>query len=194
AQEEKVEGELRARSAAENRAFDAAAKQQAAQQAESVAGEEERFQSAERHCLAAFEQRKVRINEAHKNARRQALARIGEEEGRRKHRLQQNALEAERRRDTDLGQTAVRLEEFKQNLAATAETYAVLERETHSAFRGYRKFRKLLAPEQHWPEPDLSADEDRLLDELRLLLSRTGVALNRFACKLLPMVFMTLDF
>ena len=110
-------------------------------------------------------------------------------EGRHKHWLQKSTVDAERQRDASLSNAAATLENFKIKLAASREAFAPLEKAARSAFRGYGKFRRLLAPHQHSPEPALPADEDQLLEEFRRLEADIRNELNRFEKILLPRIF-----
>src|SRR6202021_1767796 len=57
------------------------------------------------------------------------------------------------------------------------------------AFRGYGRFRRLLAPERSWPEQDLSANHKLLYDELHKLQSKTTEDLARFKNFPFPLFF-----
>src|SRR5882762_6178269 len=145
AREEKLGNEYRAKSAAEAKAFQSADEEHRLQQSVALANLEAVFHSEKEKRQGRFERRKVRINEAHKSARRRAMEKITEHEGHRKHRLQQAAIEAERRRDKDLAGATATLEEFKDKLIESVQAFSVLERTVQKAFRGYGKFRRMLA-------------------------------------------------
>ncbi len=187
--EDKLNREFASRAAAEAKSFETAGNEQRSRQAELFSQTEQRFQTRVQECLAEFQKRKVRINEAHKTARRKAVEDITEEEGRRKHKLQENALAAERRRERDTAAAAARLEELKDKLGQTAQTYARQETEARRVFGGYRKFRKWLSHDQPWPEPDLSGDQNQLLAELGNAQARTDEGIKRFGRRLLPLFF-----
>ena len=83
-------------------------------------------------------------------------------------------LQAERDRDAGLTAAATALEEFKANLAAEQAALAPLETAAHSAFKGYRKFVRLLSDAyQKAAAPGAALDENQLLAELRELLGKT---------------------
>ncbi|PYJ03089.1 MAG: hypothetical protein DME25_13485, partial [Verrucomicrobia bacterium] len=179
AKEEKLNHDFQVQTAAQAKAFEAASKDQALQHDEGLARAEADFASQKEKCRAAFDRRKRRINEAHKTLRRQAMDGVSTQEGRRKHKLQEGAIRAERRRDADLANAAARLEEFRQRLAQSGEALARLEKSARKAFRGFGKFRRLLSLKRKWPEPDLSPGEDKLFEEWREVEAQTAAALKR---------------
>jgi DNA segregation ATPase FtsK/SpoIIIE, S-DNA-T family len=186
AREDKLDLDYRVRINNEKRAFDSATKEHAQRQSERLANAEIEAQDELARWSSRFDRRKVRINEAHKKLRRKAVDDVTEHEGRRKHKLQQNALEAEKRRDSDLANASTALKEFKQKLAASQQEFANLEAEAFRTFRAYRKFRKLLSPNLQWPEPDFSPNEYQLFDQLGQMQTKVRDGLSRFRSKFLP--------
>ena len=186
--EEKLNGEFHTRTAAETKAFETATQQQAERLSERIADAETGLAAERKRCRARFEKRKARINQAHLTCNRQVMEGT-DREGRHKHWLQKSTVDAERQRDASLSNAAATLENFKIKLAASREAFAPLEKAARSAFRGYGKFRRLLAPHQHSPEPALPADEDQLLEEFRRLEADIRNELNRFEKILLPRIF-----
>jgi S-DNA-T family DNA segregation ATPase FtsK/SpoIIIE len=180
AREDKLDLDYRVRINNEKRTFNTATKEHAQQQTERLANAEIEAQDELARWSSRFDRRKVRINEAHKKLRRKAVDDVTEHEGRRKHRLQQNALEAEKRRDTDLANASTALKEFKEKLAVSQQEFANLEAEASRTFRSYRKFRQLLSPNLQWPEPDFTPDEYQLFDQLGQLQTRVREGLTRF--------------
>src|SRR5207249_2125093 len=71
----------------------------------------------------------------------------------------------------------------------SVHAFSVLERTAHKTFRGYRKLRRLLLPGRNWPEPDLSRDENQILEELNQAQAKTRDALARFRKMPLPFLF-----
>jgi hypothetical protein len=188
AREDKLDLDYRVRINNEKRALETTTKQHAQQQSERLANAEIEAQNELARWSSRFDRRKVLVNEAHKKLRRKAVDDVTEHEGRRKHKLQQNALEAEKRRDTDLANASTALKEFKAKLAVSQQEFANLEAEVFQTFRGYRKFRKLLSPNLQWPEPDFSPDEYRLFEQLGQLQAKVRDGLTRFRSKFLPNV------
>src|SRR5215467_14568675 len=113
AREDKLDLDYRVRINNEKKTFDAATKEHAQRQSEQLANAEIESQNELARWSSRFDRRKVQINEAHKKLRRKAVDDVTEHEGRRKHKLQQNALEAEKRRDTELANASTALKEFK---------------------------------------------------------------------------------
>jgi hypothetical protein len=188
AREEKLNGEFHARTAAETKAFEASTQEHASQLSERIAGAETGLEAEKKNCRSKFERRKARIAQAHLTCNRQVMEGT-DLEGRQKHRLQTSALGAERNRDAELANAAVTLENFKIKLAESRAAFVVLEKTARSAFRGYGKFRKLLAPRRQWPEPNLPPDVDQLFDEFHRLEFQTRDELNQFKKIPLPRIF-----
>ena len=188
AREEKLDGESRARTSAETKAFEASTEQHAARLSERIADAETGLEAEKKNCRSRFERRKARIAQAHLTCNRQVMEGT-DLEGRQKHRLQTSAMAAERNRDTDLANAAATLENFKIKLAESREVFVLLEKTARSAFRGYGKFRRLLSPHRQWPEPNLPPDENQLFDEFHRLESQTRDELNQFKKIPLPRIF-----
>jgi hypothetical protein len=179
----------RARVTAETRLFDTTTRDQNERTAAALREAEAAMQRTREAAQARFERRKKRIGEAHKNARNQVAEFAERYEGRRKHEIQRKGLEAERRRDTGLAQTQASLQEFRGRLDAIHEVFQGLERGTHRALGGYGSLRKLLAHDRTWPEPDLAADEGRLLQQLEQQAETVRDALRKFERQAVPAVF-----
>src|SRR5262249_23232501 len=81
------------------------------------------------------------------------------------------------------------LADFQQKLADAEHSLASTTKSARSAFRGYLSFRKLLAPEHKWTEPDLTPDEYQLFEEINRLHTGSLDHLNRFRGKPLPLLF-----
>jgi DNA segregation ATPase FtsK/SpoIIIE-like protein len=189
AREEKLEGDFRTQSALETKAFEEMAQENLSQLSGAMDNAELAFAAEKGKWQSKFEQRKVRISQAHAASSRQVLEGVSAKEGRRKHKIQEATLKAEKQRDTDLANNIARLEDFRIRLAENRETFHLLEKKARRAFRGYWTFRRLLSPGRPWPEPDLAPDENRLFEELRRLETGTRDDLKRFKKILLPGVF-----
>lgn len=178
--EEKLNADFRARSTVETRAFDAAREKQSTAAAETISKTEADFLRAKERAGARFDQRKSRLNQAHISARKRVLDAIAQQEADIKYSVQSGSLEAERVRDEKLAGEVSALEDFNRRLGETSGQIAALEASAHNAFGGYGKYRRLLAPEREWPQPDLSGDENQLLDQLHRLEKKTGEDIARF--------------
>ena len=177
--EEKLNGESRARTSAETKAFEAATQQQAARLSERITDAETGLDAEKKNCRAKFEKRKARITQAHLTCNRQVMEGT-DREGRQKHWLQKSTVDAERNRDADLDNAAATLDNFNLKLAESRETFALLEKTARSAFRGYGFFFRFFSSAKPCPEFDLALDENQLFEKLRLLESGTRDNLQRF--------------
>jgi S-DNA-T family DNA segregation ATPase FtsK/SpoIIIE len=186
--EEELSGELRARTAAEAKAFETATREQSAVLAGRIAEAEAAFEAEKKHLRSKFERRKARINQAHLVCNREVMEGT-DRSGRRKQGLERGAMEAEQNRQTELAESTARLENFKTRLTENYAGFASLEKSARSAFRGYGTFRRLLSPRRPWPEPALPADDSQLFAELRRLETGTRDELGRFEKILLPRLF-----
>jgi hypothetical protein len=186
--EEKLNGEYRSRSSATAKAFEKATEEHTSQLAERIAAAEAVFETAKQKLQSKFEKRKSRITQAHLTCTQQVTEGT-DRAGRRQHKIQESAMETERLRDTELVNATAELERLQTKLAENREGFVLLEKNARSAFRGYGKFRRLLAPNRQLPELELPPDEHKLLDEFRRLEAGTRDELNRFKTILLPRVF-----
>lgn len=180
AREEKLNADYRARSAAEIRAYDNSIKNQATEGEEATAKLEVNYQETKTRAKARFEQRKAKINSAHIAARKRVLDEIGQQEAEIKYSVQSGSLEAERVRDEKLAASASAVEDFNRRTTEISNRFGHLEASAQKAFGGYGKFKKLLASDREWPQPDLSGDQNQLLDELQRLEKKTEDDIARF--------------
>jgi hypothetical protein len=189
AREDKLSADFRARSSVETRAFDISREKQTTAAAETMAKAEADFQTVKDQANARFEQRKVKLNRAHITVRKRVMDEISQHEADIKYSVQTGSLEAERVRDENLANAAATLEDFNRRTNEAAERSGLLQAAAHKVFSGYGKFRKLLAPGREWPQPDLSADENQLLDELLRLEKKIGDHIGRFRALFPAMIF-----
>jgi DNA segregation ATPase FtsK/SpoIIIE-like protein len=189
AREEKLNGDLRAQSAAAAKLSDDAAVRRTEKLAGGVDAESAAFDARKIQRQLDFDNRKARIARAHAAVRKQVMDEIGELHGKSKYKIQASTLEAERSRDDALANTVVTLENFRH---ATAHGIEVLEesvKSARSALGGCGKFRRLLSPTAKWPEPDLSPDENKLFEEFQRLLKKSGGDVAQFKKFPLPKIF-----
>src|SRR5262245_13094603 len=102
AREAKLQAETSARTMAEERAWKGEERELAMRDEAELAEVESVYADRRERAQMWLEGRKVRSNEADKSARGAAMDRMAEYEGRRKNRLQKNALDAENQRDAAL--------------------------------------------------------------------------------------------
>lgn len=146
--------------------------------------------AARRNENAAYERRRARISDAWKSSKTQALARIGDQEGRRKYKLQTETMQATRNRKDGLAATEEAYEEFKASLHAEDQVLLTLEESARQAFRGYGTFRRLL--EATPAAPATASDEYQLINELRHSRDLSQSGLERFSKLPLPRFFKAL--
>ena len=133
------------------------------------------------------ERRRIRIHEAWKNSRKQALERIEAQEGRRKYKLQTETMQAARTRKNDLEAAEKARNDFKAELELENQTLAQLENTAREAFQGYAKFSGML----NYTAPDLAPgrDEYQLIVTLRESLDNSRSGIERFQRYFLPRLF-----
>jgi S-DNA-T family DNA segregation ATPase FtsK/SpoIIIE len=189
AREEKLNQDFETRSAAGLNAFESAKLEQQAKQAEALAAAEAAFEEEKKQRHTRFDRRKNLIDRAHSALSQQALEEGSEQEGELKQRIRKNSTQAEEQRDAELANATAAFEGLQQKLNENEVEFARLERSARWAFRGYGRFRRLLRRHKRQPEPDLSLDQNQLLDEFQRLVSRTREDLARFRKNLLPWIF-----
>jgi len=189
AREEKLNGDFRAQSDTAARLSDEAALKRTEKLADGVDRENAAFEDGKVKRQCDFDNRKARIARAHAAVRKRVMDEIGEQHGQSKYKIQASTLEAEHLRDDALAQTVVMLENFRQIVAVSAGTLDLLTKSARKAFGGYGNFRRQLSPNQKWPEPDLSPDEDKLFAQFNDLLGKTANDLEQFKKFLLPKIF-----
>jgi len=138
---------------------------------------------------ANYERRKARIARAHKSSHKLSARRIDDDEGNWKYKSQKGLLDTKRFRIDTLARNDAALAEFNQRLTESRGVLSASEEAAAKAFRGYGKFNKLLSKPEGFREPDLSSEENQLLEEARKLRSALGENLRRFNQFLLPKVF-----
>lgn len=190
ARAEKLNAEFHTRAGREQRLREAAQEKQAKELAAAIGEAEAAFAAAGEEARAKHEARKARIGTAYQASKEKRLADIETGTGTRKYELQKTMLQAEREREAGLAAAATALDEFRANLAAEQAALIPMETAAGKAFRGYRKFVRLLADaDQKAAAPNPARDEHQLLAELRELLGKTQGDLSRFRRFLLLRVF-----
>ena len=134
AREEKLNRDFQIRSGAELGAFEAAAQSQEVELGARIADAEAALLSEKERQQARFEKRKARINQAHFTVRKRVMDGVNTEEGRRKYKIQEGTLEAERRRETGLANAVTVFSEFNQKAADAHHALTVLEKTVRNRF------------------------------------------------------------
>ena len=141
-----------------------------------------------------FAARKRRINRAHANVRKLVLDDVATTEGRQKFAIQKGTLDAERAREAGLAAAVAKHAEYQQLLVNLQAEFAQLGTSAQSAFGSYGKFRRQLAPDRTWPEPDLAPDEIQLFDRLQKIHAETTADIARFRKNPLTAIFRFIPF
>jgi len=189
AREEKLNSDFRVQSAAE---LNTLSRQNETQESAVVAQETNAIaalESARKQHQFRFERRKARINRAHSSVSKWMLNEISARDVEWKEHTQQGVYAAELRRDEELAAATVAYNNFQQNLTVAGAELARLEAAAHGAFGGYGKFRRLLAHDRSWPEPNVSADHNGLFSELQKLQAKIAGDLKQFGKLPLPLIF-----
>jgi S-DNA-T family DNA segregation ATPase FtsK/SpoIIIE len=187
--EEKLNSDFRTRSGVETKAYEFACEKQRTDSSEKLAKAASDSESAKENLRKRFEERKARLNQAHIQVRKRVLDEISRQEADIKYSVQSGSLEAERVRDENLIATATAFEDFNRRATETYNRFALLEAAAKKAFAGYGKFQKLLDPDHKWPEPDLSPDENQLLEKLQQLEKKIGDDISRFQTRFPAVIF-----
>ena len=189
AREEKLESKFRVQSAAESDALSSRSQAQTEAAAARETNTAAALELEKQRIKSRFEKRRDRINRANVAVNRWVQDAIRQCDAEWKDRTQEGVQAAELHRAGELASTTTAYNNFQQNMATAGEELTKLEMAARGAFRGYGKFRRLLAPGRKWPEPDLSPDENALFGELQKLQSNISGDLKRFEKLLLPKLF-----
>src|SRR5258706_97018 len=177
--EEKLNQDFRSKTDIAERRFREDSETQEAEAAAQISREESRFESAKAKLRSKYEQRKTRIGRAQQSSKRRTLEWVEHHEGREKYTAQKGLLDTERGRVEGLKQNDTALADYESQLAEDRQAFVELEQTAEKAFRGYRRFRRLITDPVASPEPDLSPAHDQLLEQLRQVRTRTADDLAR---------------
>jgi len=189
AREEKLNGEWRLQSSTELNTFAARNQAQETAAMNRELAEEAAMEAETERLQARFAGREARISRSYASLNRRVTTALSECDAEWRERTQQGVLAAELRRDEQLAGATTNYNLFQQNLSAAGAGLAQLEKAALGAFRGYGKFRRLLAPNRPWPEPDLAPDHQVLFQQLQQLQAKTSADLQRFGKFPLPKLF-----
>lgn len=187
AREEKLNADFRAGTAAEIKRADEGTAGLTQKLADDIEMENGAFADEKNRRQSGYESRKARITRAHAAIQKKLFDEIGEQHGHRKHKIQANVLEAERRRDDALAGTVATLENFRQKTAEAAGALDDFEKLARRVAGGNGKFRRGLKKNQ--PEPEPAADENVLFGEFQRLLKKSEGDLAQFRKFPLPKIF-----
>jgi S-DNA-T family DNA segregation ATPase FtsK/SpoIIIE len=189
AREEKLDGKFRVQSAAESEAFSSQNQAQTEAAATRETNTAATLEMEKKRIESRFEKRRERINRANVAVNLWVQDAIRQCDAKWKDRTREGVQAAELHRAEELASATTSYNNFQQNLAAAGEESTKLETAALGAFRGYGKFRRMLAPGRKWPEPDLTPDENALFKEFQKLQSKIPGDLARFGKFPLPKIF-----
>lgn len=192
AAEDKLTKDFRTKIDATERRFKEDLEQLETQLAANLSAEEGGYAAARSRIESRHQHRQDRITHARKSSHKLSAQRIDDEEGHWKYKSQKGLLDTKRFRTEALASNDARLAEFQQQLATSREEFALLEQSADRSFRGYGKFRKWLTKAEQFREPDLSADEFQLIENLRKLHASATEHLSKFNKLFLPKLFRAL--
>ncbi len=189
AREDKINGDLRVQTAVAQAEFAAAGEQQ-----ESAANL--RLTQAQGVLAAAltrnqvqFERRRRRVASAYDRLAARGNTEISDHDRRWSERTRENVAGLEAQREAGLARAAADHEQFLQQVAEAEAALDQSRAAARSAFRGYGRFRRLLAPGRSWPEPDVAPSHPALLAEALRLQGKIKEDLARFQKLPLPLIF-----
>ncbi|MGA2244969.1 MAG: FtsK/SpoIIIE domain-containing protein [Verrucomicrobiota bacterium] len=189
ARQEKLDSDFRLGTAAEMRDFAARSEEQETAAHEREVNAAGTLKLEQDQCRARFECRKAWLNRAHSAVSRRVLKNIAEQDWQWKERAQQGVQQAEVRRDQALAAATADHEDLQLRLTEAGNALITLEASVRRAFGGYGRFRRLLAPDRPWPQPDLAADHKVLFAGLQTLQQKIAGELADFKKQPLPLLF-----
>ena len=142
-----------------------------------AADSEEALSNARQNFETWKTRRKVRINKAQANAKKQAHDRIERAKGREIYAVQQGTLAAGRTKEESLTANEVRRQEQTANLENAGLALRAVEKKARSAFRGYGTFRRLLASPS---TGTVSGDGNEMMGEFTALYHHSLEDIARF--------------
>ncbi len=136
-----------------------------------------------------FERRRRRVARAYDRLAERGNTEISEHDRRWSERTRELVVAMEQQREADLTRVSAEQECFLQKLAAAELDLEEAQAAARSSFRGYGRFRRLLAPDRTWPEADAVSGHAALFEEISRLKTKTKEDLGRFKSMLLPQLF-----
>ena len=189
AREDALNHEFRTRSNAEINAFEVKSRSLESGLSAHSAAAETALEEEKKRREAWFQKRQAALSRAHAAARKRLGDDVNEQERRLNDRIRENSALAERRRDQELADAVAAFENFQHKLTASGLALDRQENSARRAFRGYGKFRRLLAPGDQRPGPDPAQNAHQMFEELQRLESKTGADLDAFQKLLAPRLF-----
>ena len=186
--EEKLNGEFRARTDAETKAFEAATQEHASRLSKRIADAETGREGEKKNCRSRFERRKARIAQAHLTCNRQVMEGT-DLEGRQKHRLQTERNGRGTQTGCRPGQCRRNPGKFQNQAGRKPGSFRASGKNGPQRFSRLRQIPPVALPAPAMAGANLPPDENQLLDEFHRLESQTRDELNRFKKIPLPRIF-----
>jgi hypothetical protein len=192
--ERDLEQDFQRRALAEARRHETALAEEASRLDREQAEEAEAHrQRCQRHLVRTRE-RKERIVQAHRNARKRALDRIEMDEGQVKYTVQKGVLETERFQKDAVAANDSRLARSRGRLAQVQEGLTACESAVCDTLRGYPGLRRKVGSSEDAGAIDPTVDAARLLDECEGEVGRAHEGLGRMGRLWLPRLFCLVPF
>ncbi len=188
AREERISAEFRTRTAAEVKSHKAAAEELESKRANLLTTAESDFKEREARLESAYQARRARISRGHMESRRRAMDAIHEQEGRRKYKVQEGTLNAEKRREAQTTEAQTTLAALNSRIAERQQSIAELGVKVRFAFSGFGALTRLLSQERS-AQIAPGADAEQTLKKLADLEAETRTELEQFGGRFLPKVF-----
>ena len=155
-----------------------------------------RLVQAQGSLAAAFTENEVRlarrrrrISQAYDRLAQRGATQISDHDRRWSERTRELVTGLEQQREADLVRAAADYENFLQKFAAAELDLEQAQASARSAFGGYARFRRLLAPGHTGPEPDTAPAHSALLEEIARLQASVNQDLARFKQLPVPRLF-----
>ena len=189
AREDKINGDLRVQTATAHAEFTAIGEQQESTANLRLTAAHGMLAAALTHNQIRLERRRRRVARAYDRLAARGNMEISEHDRRWSERTREIVASLEQQREADQARAAAGHAQFLQQVAGAEADLDQSVAAARSAFRGYGRFRRLLAPGRAWPEPDPAPAHPALLAEALRLQGKIKEDLARFQKLLLPLIF-----
>ncbi len=187
--EDKINGDLRVQTATAHAEFAALGEQQESSANLRLTEAHGRLAAALTHNQMRLERRRRRVARAYDRLAERGNTEISEHDRRWSERTREIVTGLEQQREASLGRAAADHEQFVQQVSEAEAALEAWRAGARSAFRGYGRFRRLLATDRSWPEPDAAPTHQALLTEALQLQGKLNEDLARFQKLWLPLIF-----
>ena len=187
AREDALNNDVRAKSYAEQKAYETEMGRQGDAFELRKIGAAEAFQTAKHSAQTNFDKRNARITRAHSNVRNGIVDNATAEEARRRQEITEGRKQSEQQMEADKAAAEAAYHESARRVAELRPVWTELEKEARKAFRGIGAFAKLVDDEN--PPAHTPAHETQMLDEAQKLLDTSREKLKHAATGLIGSLF-----